>query len=89
MEGQLPDPRQNVDLERVLEFRIAQRTSGCIRQLRVEVTSNCVTVRGYTQQYYYKQLALQVVVEALCPKDSRLVEIDIVVAPAEHGAARP
>ena len=85
MEGPLP----LVDLERVLEHRIAQRTWGRIRQLRVEVTPERVTVHGFTLLYYIKQLALQVVLEALRAADSGVIEIDIQVGPAVPSEARP
>jgi hypothetical protein len=89
MEGQLPERNRGVELERLLEHRIAQRTWGRIRRLRVEVTADRVIVHGYAQLYYIKQLALQEVLEALRPVEARTVEIDIEVGLVVHSEARP
>jgi hypothetical protein len=89
LEGQRPEPCEAAALERVLEHRIAQRTWGRIRQLRVEMTSSRVTVHGFTPLYYIKQLALQVVLDTLGAGDSRTVEIDIQLGPVVHSEARP
>jgi hypothetical protein len=48
-----------------IEWRIMERTSRRIRQLRVEVYAGRVVVQGQTQWYYAKQLAILAVQEAL------------------------
>jgi hypothetical protein len=68
------------ELEQTLERHIAQRTWGRLRALRVEVTENRVIVRGSTQWYYVKQLAIQAVLEALGPASRLPFEVDIEVA---------
>lgn len=49
--------------ETIIERRIAERTWGRIRDLRVEVTAERIVVRGWTSTYYVKQLAIQALLE--------------------------
>lgn len=48
-----------------LERQICEKTSGGIRDLRVEVTDDQIIVSGRTTRYYVKQLATTAVRELL------------------------
>ena len=48
-----------------LERQICEKTSGGIRDLRVEVTDDQIIVSGRTTRYYIKQLATTAVRELL------------------------
>lgn len=47
-----------------LERRIASRTSGRIRDLRVKSEGGLVVLSGQTNTYYVKQIATQLAVDA-------------------------
>jgi hypothetical protein len=54
-----------VEFGQIIERRIMQRTWRRVRQLRVDVYTGRVVVRGQTLWYYAKQLAVLAVQEAL------------------------
>lgn len=65
------------DLPGQLERWIEQRTTGRVRNLRVEVLGKRIIVHGRTGSYYVRQLALASVLDALEPDDIDQVELDI------------
>jgi hypothetical protein len=71
------------ELEQAIERRIRGRTASRIRHLRIEVGEDLVVVRGRTDTYYAKQLAIQAVMEILTDPDRPrpfagiLVSIDV------------
>jgi hypothetical protein len=76
------------EIERTLEREISECTGGRIQKLRVEVNGNQVGVRGSTQWYYVKQLAIQAILGYLGETDSLHLEIDIEIVAANSGAGR-
>jgi len=70
------------ELGQEVERHISRRTAGRVRQLQVDVRDDCVAVRGVTDTYYVKQLAIQAVCEAFGPDGLPPVEIDIEVRSA-------
>jgi hypothetical protein len=78
-------------LEEAVERQTVQRTGGRLRQFRVEITNEGVTVRGHAPSYYIKQLALVAVLDVLASIAwTPAVTLDIqvgareVIATAEH-----
>jgi DNA-binding response OmpR family regulator len=73
-----------------LECSIARRTGGLIRDLRVEIVDGRVIVRGRSDSYRAKQLALVAVLEAFESSESQSerVELDIEVAPVDNWQTR-
>lgn len=53
----------SADIRSTLRQRINIRTWRGIRQLQIDVTSDCVFITGVTSSYYLKQLALEAVKE--------------------------
>jgi len=89
MELDITTGTERAALEQFLEHRIAQRTWGRIRHLRVEVTADRVTIHGSAAWYYVKQLALEIVREALGPKRTLSILMDIEVGLVAAGMAQP
>jgi DNA-binding response OmpR family regulator len=73
-----------------LECSIARRTSGRVRDLRVETVDGRVIVHGRSDSHHVKQLALAAVREAFeaSQTQSERVELDIDVAPIDGWQAR-
>ena len=74
------------DLEQVIERRIACRTGGRVRGLRVEAADGRVVVRGHAPSYYLVQLALAAVREVL---PSASVDLGIEVLGTSQARPRP
>jgi hypothetical protein len=53
------------NVELLLEERILGRTGRRVHDLSIEVSAECITLRGRTQTYHVKQLALSAIREAL------------------------
>jgi hypothetical protein len=49
----------------MLEERILGRTGRRVQDLKIECDENCITLRGKTESYHVKQLALSAIREAL------------------------
>lgn len=64
------------DLAHRIEQLVWIKTSGAVRNLRVEVCSECVVLSGRTDTYYAKQLATQAVLDEV---DDLPLTNDIVV----------
>lgn len=60
--GTIPHPLP-ADLIADLEKRITSRTSGRIRNLRVEAAGDAIILSGRTTTYYIKQLATQIAMD--------------------------
>jgi DNA-binding response OmpR family regulator len=73
-----------------LECSIARRTGGRVRDLHVETIDGRVIVRGRSDSYHVKQLALAAVLEAFEASQfqSERVELDIEVTPIDGWQAR-
>jgi ribose 5-phosphate isomerase A len=76
------------ELANTIKRRIVSRTVGQIQSLEVGVTGDQVPIKGSASCYYYKQLALQVVLDTNGAMGARRIEfdIDVVVGPAKRGA---
>lgn len=59
----LPNLDANEDQLAELERKIASRTAGRIRDLRVEAVDDLVILSGRTNTYYVKQLASQIALD--------------------------
>jgi osmotically-inducible protein OsmY len=70
---------ESVSLEQTLERRITERTWGRIRRLQVEVAEGRVLIRGFTESYYAKQLAIQGALDVLGPGRARELVLQIEV----------
>lgn len=79
-----PTRNRSADLAQSIERQIVQRTWGRIHRLQVEVIDDRVVVRGCTQSYHSKQLALEGVLDVI--GDSTHVELDILVGPGPPSA---
>jgi osmotically-inducible protein OsmY len=53
-------------LEERVEQSVLSRTSGRIRELRVQIQDGRVVISGRTSTYYNKQLATHAALEAAC-----------------------
>ena len=67
------------DLAQAIERQIFQRTWGRIHRLEVKVIEDRVVVRGFTQSYHAKQLALQGVLDVLGPHAMPQMDIEVEV----------
>ena len=67
----------------VVERGLHRRTWGRLRDLRVELVGNTAIVRGWTNSYYIKQLAIQALLEALGDSEwIPLVDIQVLSEPS-------
>jgi hypothetical protein len=85
MTVELPAPAPAGFLQALLERRIAERTGGRVRQLQVDVTDDRVHVQGHTSTYYFKQLAIQAILELRGVTEPRQVVVDIEVIGSDSG----
>lgn len=75
------------ELANTIKRGIISRTAGQIQSLEVGVTGDQVAIKGSTSSYYYKQLALQVVLGTNGAMGARRLEfnIDVVGGSARRG----
>lgn len=66
------------ETERAVQQAVRQRTWGRVSKLRVESRGEMVIVRGSTQTYYLKQLALEAAREVLAMDRPFLIDIDVI-----------
>jgi hypothetical protein len=64
-------------LERAIQRQIARRTWGRMQALDVEVTDSLVVVRGRAPSCYFKQLALQGVLDLIESTGPKRIELNI------------
>jgi hypothetical protein len=75
-------------LERAIERQILRRVWGRIKKLEVEVKDSLIFVRGFVPSYFFKQLALQGVLDLIDSAGPMRIETKDLVAedPSKSGA---
>lgn len=72
--------RLRTEFGREVERHIEMRTSGRVRQVRVETGEDRIVVRGTAPSYYLKQLVMQAVLESMPESKCLPVRLDMEVA---------
>jgi hypothetical protein len=78
-------------LERAIERQITRRAWGRIKELEVEVKDSLIFVRGFVPSFFFKQLALEGVLDLIDPAGPMRIETNdlVVEGPSQCGASGP
>jgi hypothetical protein len=70
---------QPPELEKGIQYCIAQRTQVRLQTLEVEVIGNRVVIRGCVPSYYMKLLVLQGILDVVGCAGAKRIELDVQV----------